>query len=154
MSPAKRATALLATFTTNEYLDSSVRRIFNVFELESNKIFMFNDLDDEEKKILTYNILLVNGQRANISKVFHTICINRKKESNTLYTINSLNRIVEQEIGHVDPKHQIQWQKYRNMFITSDKNTDDVTMIRTELYGTIEKDLFFETGDARANVQS
>lgn len=116
-----------------------------MFKLENSKISVFNDLDNVEKKILIYNVLVAEGERADISQVYHTICINRKKESNTLYTINSLNKIVEQETGRIDPRHQIDWSKYRDMFITCDKNFNEIVLIRTELDFVVDKMTFFNT---------
>lgn len=140
-------TALLATFTTPQYIDSSLRRIFSVFELESEKVFVFDDVDEDEKKILTYNIILENGSRPDVSMVYHTICINRKKESNTLYTINGLNMIVKSKTGSIDPKYKIDWQEYQNMFVTSDKtsnkNVEKLVCVNTRLNCVVEKQDFF-----------
>src|SRR4051812_6977661 len=103
-------TVLLATFTNNDYLDSVVRRIFNSFTIENDRVFIFLDEDNEDKKILTYNVLVPEEGKVDISSVKSTIRINRKKDSNTLYTINALNKIVYKEKGSLDPNHKIDWE--------------------------------------------
>jgi hypothetical protein len=46
------------------------------------------------------------------------ILLHRKKDTNTLYTINSLNYIIKSENNNVlDTTHQINWSGYKNSLI-------------------------------------
>jgi hypothetical protein len=48
----------------------------------------------------------------------NTISIHRKKETNTLYTVNALNEIIiAANNGVLDKTYQIDWQQYQNSFI-------------------------------------
>jgi len=50
-----------------------------------------------------------------------TIMVHRKKESNTMYTINALNALITTENGGVlDKSYQVDWEKYRNAVILTD----------------------------------
>jgi predicted amidohydrolase len=47
--------------------------------------------------------------------------IHRKKETNTLYTVNALNTVIRFENnGVLDKRYQIDWNRYRNSLILSD----------------------------------
>ena len=47
-----------------------------------------------------------------------TILLHRKKESNTLYTINALNDLIKElNDGVADPKFRVNWQDYRNCIL-------------------------------------
>ena len=81
----------------------------NKFENENNK----------REMLLTYNVELKEKQE----KFPLTISIHRKKERGTLYTINSLNKIiVEENNGVLDKTYKINWELYKNTLIIT---TDD-----------------------------
>mgnify|MGYP001569304038 FL=1 len=66
-----------------------------------------------------------------------TILIHRKKESNSLYTINALNQLVKEENGGVlDKSFIIDWQKFRNSIILT--NTEGTKKIQTRIFEVIE----------------
>ena len=45
----------------------------------------------------------------------NTILVHRKKETNTLYTINALNELIKSlNGGVVDTRFRVDWQHYRN----------------------------------------
>ena len=63
--------------------------------------------------------------------------IHRKKESNSLYTINALNQLVKEENGGVlDKSFIIDWQKFRNSIILT--NTEGTKRIQTRIFEVIE----------------
>ena len=65
-----------------------------------------------------------------------TILIHRKKESNTLYTINALNELVKEENGGVlDTSFVINWQKFKNSIILT--NADGTKKIQTRVFEVI-----------------
>jgi hypothetical protein len=67
---------------------------------------------------LTYNVL---NMRKDAPKFPNTILIHRKKPTNTLYTLNAMNRLIEEENGHVDKTFIVNWQLYENsLIITGD----------------------------------
>jgi hypothetical protein len=61
----------------------------------------------------------------------------RKKESNTLYTINALNRLIESlNGGRLDKAYQIDWNDYRNsMILTEDSG---FKIMKTNLFRIVD----------------
>ena len=50
-----------------------------------------------------------------------TISINRKKESNTFYSINALNSLIRGlNNGLLDKQFRVDWSNYQDMLILSD----------------------------------
>ena len=65
--------------------------------------------------ICTYNI-----DAGNVSSIPlpNTILLHRKKESNTLYTINALNTLIKSlNGGLLDNRYQIEWDNYKNCIL-------------------------------------
>ena len=66
-----------------------------------------------------------------------TILVNRKKQSNTLYTINALNNVImEATGGQLDNKFEVDWEKYRNCILVT--NTEGVKKIYTRVFDVID----------------
>jgi hypothetical protein len=54
----------------------------------------------------------------------NTISIHRKKETNTLYTVNALNEIIRAvNNGVLDRTYQLDWSMYQNSFILTDASS-------------------------------
>ena len=110
---------LLASFvenaTENEILEH-VNFICNNLDLTNKFIFLLQHKDTPEKQILTYNALVEKG------KPFHphlyTMRLHRKKQTNTLYTINALNELIKSlNNGYLDKSYAINWNNYRNCIL-------------------------------------
>lgn len=119
-------TILVASFIFPERLDWFVNLLNTKFKLSKDKIFVFKNLDDESKLIVTFKILLKNGNKINLSEIFPNATIIHKK-GNAIYTINALNTLIELESGlekgNVNHKsHVIDWSKYQNKMIMTNKN--------------------------------
>lgn len=65
------------------------------------------------------------------------IIIHRKKQTNTLYTINALNRVIEQQNdGVLDMNFNVNWDFYTNsLLLTNDGG--ELKRINTRLYDII-----------------
>ena len=62
--------------------------------------------------------IVIEYIKQNFSIPENRISIHRKKETNTLYTVNALNEIIiEQNNGVLDKRFQLHWPKYENSFI-------------------------------------
>ena len=104
---------LLALFTPEPYLQESVTRITSTYNICFNKIFVLS-VEGKEELLCTFNI----EKNLDIQPLSGAILLHRKKETNTLYTINSLNTIIRSENGgQLDTKYQINWNKYKNSVI-------------------------------------
>ena len=85
-------TQLLASFTTKEDLDKTVKKIQNAYTIAFGKIYVLQNENNVNELICTYNVDLNAG--ADYNDVKGTISLHRKKHSNTLYTINALNEVI------------------------------------------------------------
>ena len=70
----------------------------------------------------------------------NTILLHRKKESNTLYTINALNALIKSlNSGILDTNYKIVWSDYKNSILLIQNN--DLNIIQTKIFKT-EENLF------------
>jgi hypothetical protein len=102
---------LFCTFSSKEGLEDTLRDITWQYTILYKKIFVLSSPDSNEF-LCTYNIE-VDGPTTKILP--NTILLHRKKESNTLYTINALNTLIKQlNNGVLDTKFTVNWQDYKN----------------------------------------
>jgi hypothetical protein len=123
---------LFCTFSSEENLDEVLGTIQNKYKIIYNKIFVLYSKSQDEY-ICTYNVDL-----GNISNfISNTILVHRKKESNTLYTINSLNRLIESLNGGVlDTNYKINWPDYQNCILLT--KGPELKRVNTKLFKIIE----------------
>jgi hypothetical protein len=125
-------TQLLCTFTNEESFESIVNTILKTHELFSRKIFILK-LEPSKELVISYNIIPTNEN----SFLPNTIMVHRKKESNTMYTINALNRLISDlNGGVVDKSFQINWDIYRNSVILT--NGDSYKVLKTSLFRIVD----------------
>ena len=76
----------------------------------------------------TYNISIDE----NYSELDNTILLHRKKQTNTLYTINALNSLIQVlNNGVLDTTYQLDWENYRNTMLLT--NDEGLKRIETEV---------------------
>lgn len=111
-------TQLLCTFSEKSECSPLIERILNCYILSDGKFFIFEDCKNPSVLMITYNVIVGNG----LEKFPATILIHRKKQTNTLYTLNAMNKIImEENNGKLDKNFQLDWEIYRNcLIITSD----------------------------------
>ena len=120
---------LLATFCKARNVRTTIDLIMDNFELVGNKIFVLQDESDKFKKILTYNIVKGDTLFSNIVK--NTISLHRKKDINSLYTLNALNEVIRsQNNGELDEKFSVDWEQYRNTVLVTYKEDDGTNVLR------------------------
>ena len=106
---------LYCTFTTSDDVEEIVKKIQSSYVILFNKIFVLESLDGE-KIMLTYNVDM--GNSSSDSMVNNTILVHRKKQTNTLYTINALNELIKSlNNGVLDKKFPIEWENYQNCIL-------------------------------------
>lgn len=102
---------LFCSFSKKEELDDKLSEIIREYKILYNKIFVLSSPESDEY-LCTYNIE-VEGPTTKILP--NTILLHRKKESNTLYTINALNAVIKSKnSGVLDNSYQIEWQEFKN----------------------------------------
>lgn len=124
-------TKLLCTFTDMHSYDAELESIKKYYDIVFDKIFILQDIDDLNSLMLTYNI---NQDTFNTSNFYkNTISVHRKKDSNTLYTINSLNALIKKlNNGILDNNFVIDWNLYKNKILLVDG--DSYREVSTRLY--------------------
>ena len=123
---------LFCTFTNLENLDNLLGDITSKYTIMYNKMFVLEIIGKEEY-VVTYNV-----DQGNISTIpDNTILVHRKKESNTLYTINALNELIKKlNGGVVDTSFQVDWQHYKNCILLTQHN--DLNQLNTKIYKIID----------------
>ena len=105
---------LLCAFSYKKNLNSVIDDIIYQFN-GLQKIFIFLNKDNDSEYYLTFNVDLTLNDRFN-----RYIIIHRKKETNTLYSVNALNLIIrELNGGFLDTTYQLNWNMYQNMLLLS-----------------------------------
>lgn len=125
---------LFCTFSTEEDLDVTLATIQEKYKIIYNKIFVLYSKSQNEY-IMTYNV-----DFGNVSNFLpNTILVHRKKDSNTLYTINALNTLIKELNGGViDTSYRVNWQDYRNCILLT--KGSELKRINTKLFNIIELD--------------
>ena len=106
---------LYCTFTTVDDYGKVANTIQTSYVILFNKIFVLESLDGE-KIMLTYNVDMNNSSSE--SMVDNTILVHRKKQTNTLYTINALNELIKSlNNGVIDKSYAVNWNDYGNCIL-------------------------------------
>jgi len=106
---------LYCTFVPEENIESTVDKIQSSYSILFNKIFVLESLDGE-KIMLTYNVDMGNSSSEFL--VSNTILVHRKKQTNTLYTINALNELIKSlNNGYLDKTYSVNWNNYKNCIL-------------------------------------
>jgi hypothetical protein len=114
-------TILLASFIFPERVEWFLEYLEAKFNITKNKVFCYKNLDDESKVIITFKLIIPEGKRMNLKDLFPSAIPIHKKGS-ALYTINALNKLIDQTMGtsagNTDYKSfKINWDEYQNKII-------------------------------------
>ena len=123
---------LFCTLTTLEGLEGLVESLSSQYSIMYNKMFALY-IKSNEEYVLTYNV-----DQGNVTSIpENTILVHRKKETNTLYTINALNELIKSlNGGVVDTKFPINWQHYKNCILLTQHN--ELKQLNTKIHKIIE----------------
>ena len=123
---------LFCTFTTLEGLEGLVKSLSSKYSIMYNKMFALY-IKSNDEYVLTYNV-----DQGNVSEIpANTILVHRKKETNTLYTINALNELIKSlNGGVVNTKFPINWNHYRNCILLTQHN--ELKQLNTKIHKIIE----------------
>lgn len=109
---------LFCTFSPKEELDNKLAEINREYKIMFGKIFVMSSPDSDEY-LCTYNI---EPETSSTRILPNTILLHRKKETNTLYTINALNVLIKSlNNGVLDSSFPINWKDHQNsVLLTQD----------------------------------
>jgi hypothetical protein len=123
---------LFCTFVTLEEIDNFIKEISHRYVIMYNKLFVLY-IKDTGEYVVTYNT-----DQINLSSIpDNTILVHRKKETNTLYTINALNELIKKlNGGAVDVHYKINWQHYKNTILLTQHN--ELKQLKTKIHNIVE----------------
>lgn len=105
---------LLCTFTKIDNLDNVIEQIKNNYVILNDRIFIFYNKNNKEDCYITYNVYKKHYDKV----LMNTISVHRKNKTNTIYTINALNKLIQDENeGVLDKTYQIDWNLYADSLI-------------------------------------
>lgn len=127
-------TQLLCTFTTKDDLQTSLQEIRTNYKIVYNYIYVLQNKGNLNELFVTYNI---DTQYQPSKPLDNTILVHRKKQSNTLYTINALNELIKEENnGVIDKTFSVDWEKFKNSIIVT--NVEGTKKINTRVFDVIK----------------
>jgi hypothetical protein len=120
---------LFCTFSPKDKLEEVLDTIKSEYIIMYGKIFVLES-EESDEFLCTYNIEVQDG---NTRVLPNTILLHRKKETNTLYTINSLNLLIKSlNEGILDTSFRVEWQNYRNTVLLT--QGDDLRKLSTKIH--------------------
>ena len=123
-------TQLLCTFTRQSSLDDVINIIIECNDILYDKIYVISNLNDSSQLMCTYNVEFDDSYQDGI---MDTISLHRKKQTNTLYTINALNEVIRSKNnGVLDKKFQVDWTEFQNSLILT--NETGLNIIPTKIH--------------------
>ena len=115
-------------FTTDEELEYTIATI-KQYPVLYDKIFVLSIGDDSY--VCTFNI-----DKQLSHAIPNALLLHRRKHTNTLYTINSLNELVKSlNNGQLDHSFMINWEDYKNSLLII--SNGELNILSTELHSVI-----------------
>jgi hypothetical protein len=123
---------LFATFTQQDLIEGLINELSSTYSIMYKKMFVLF-IKSTNEYVITYNV-----EQGNVNTIpENTILVHRKKESNTLYTINALNDLIKKlNNGEIDPTYKIEWQNYRNCVLLTQQG--EVKQLNTKIYKIVD----------------
>ena len=121
----------MCVFTVKENLDYITNIIESTYLVLFKKIFILGIRDGEEF-ICSFNI----DKEMQRKQLPNAMLVHRKRDKNTIYTINSLNALIKQQNqGVLDKSFKIEWTNYSNGILLLSSN--ELKFLNTYLYQII-----------------
>ena len=128
-------TQLLCTFTQRDKLEDILSLIILCNDILYEKVYVFQNGKDSSQLICTYNVEYDADNHTD--DIPNTISLHRKKQSNTLYTINALNEVIRELNGGVlDKRFPIPWEQYQNSLLLT--NDTGLNKIPTKIHSIVD----------------
>jgi len=140
-------TQLLCTQTTEKILEKTVKKILFRFNsvLDNKEITVIKDKNSDDIYCI-YNIYKEDDPSKRIQYLPNTILIQRKRGTNTFYTINALNRLIWLlNDGKPNPKYRVNWDNYSDKFLLL-KNNDlhKINIVIQKVYSKKTKENYLD----------
>jgi len=124
---------LIASFIFPERLEWFMSYLESKFDILKEHVFIFKNLDDESKLIVTFKFKL-SDKKINFKHLFPNAILIHKR-GNAIYTINALNKLIESEfdgdLGNINYKSiKIDWDIYQNKILLYNNNELRISNIK------------------------
>ncbi len=122
---------LICLFTTEPDIDHTVLLVSKTYEVIYKRIFVLS-IEESQELVCSFNV-----EKGNIRKQLPgAMLVHRKKETNTLYTINSLNALIRKDNnGIVDANFSVDWTQYSNSLLVTSNN--ELKVLKTKVFQII-----------------
>tara|TARA_B100000963_G_C22287377_1_gene519822 strand:- start:226 stop:627 length:402 start_codon:yes stop_codon:yes gene_type:complete len=127
-------TILLASFIFPERLDWFLDYLENRFNIPKDRVFVYKNLEDESKVIVTFKFVIKEGRKLNLKNLFPN-AIPIHKKGDCIYTINALNKLIELQsdgdLGNIDYKSvKINWDDYQGKLLLYSNNNLNISPMK------------------------
>ena len=125
---------LLASFIFPERIEWFIDYLETKFSIPKEKVFIFQDLDDKSKVIATFKFVVSVTKKTDFRSLFPNAILIHKK-GNCIYTINALNKLIEQitdtDDGNIDHKSvRVNWEEYQGKLMLINDNKLKISNIK------------------------
>ncbi len=121
----------MCTFSNQKKLEQHLSFIVNNVKVWDNRILVLQSISNCNLYYLIYNT------PTKIQNLRDTIVVHRHKSTNTLYTINCVNWLVNKKISvNAQNEKVVKWQNYKNCFMVV--KDDKLTVIELKLKDIIK----------------
>lgn len=119
---------MVCTFARTYEIDETLENIKDKFTVLNGKIFLLKTISPQSELIMSYNIQMETRQ----DFLPKSIMVHRKKETNTIYTINALNELIMNiNNGVLDKHYPIDWGRYENSILL--KKQDGLKILKIQV---------------------
>lgn len=129
---------LVGTFVRQPHVSSTLlKSIIETFNV--NTIFIFDTDDVDYRRLVTFNTdgVMSESYADYKRKNRNTIQLHRRKQTNTFYTINSLNKLIEIQGGKSNKNFEVDWSEYSNSCLLID-DKDQLKKVSTRLIKVVD----------------
>ena len=107
---------LLCTFTYVDKLPYCLGEVYKTYTVEAvSNVKCYSYIEEPNNVVCIYNV------EGSTKRMKDTISMNRKKETNTFYSINALNSLIRSlNNGVLDKTFRVDWTHYQDMLLLSD----------------------------------
>ena len=125
---------LLASFIFPERIDWFLDYLETKFFISKENVFVFENLDDTSKIIVTFKFVVSETKKTNFKSLFPNAILIHKK-GNCIYTINALNKLIDEisdaDNGNINHKSvKINWEDYQGKIMLINDNNLKISSIK------------------------
>lgn len=114
----KKKDVLIGIFSKKDEVESVINKLVDTHNKNKEWIFVYSIEGNEKERLITFK----SNWNKDIIKDFDNGTIFHVKNK-CLFSINALNKLIEQENGSLDNTYQIDWNKYKNTLMIIEHGT-------------------------------